>query len=334
MNNEPLDTANLNALLAEVQVALAEAKAGGYVIPDVISDVEEDDENEDYEILETKALTEEEFHADEIAEQDALFAEAVKHFEFRQAGGGRPVIDPNRIPMYETTGLDVAQRQLAALDPGSYAFMRAVGAAKIFKAGPEPTLLNKIKRRLRVIVIAVATRAILFWRKCQRLFGRKRPVYGAALQIDEVVEINKYLNARALALVSNQKKSNMVEVGGPEQVAMARYASVRVPMEPDGTIAETYLKRFADFLNCLADSGEWVEGVLAPPSTLKLGFIGEQLRWEKIMFVFPFTKQLDEDSTGDPAKELNARFHCNVFNSGAPNSFIALGPYPNRDFPW
>jgi hypothetical protein len=322
---------DLATLIQEVNDALGDTSAP----PPVATETYFDD---GMDMVESDEFLPPEFSPEEIAEQDALLAEAMEHGRQRAAGQCNPVRNPNAVPFEMTTGLELAQRQLATYDPSFLAFAKAAAVAPKYTPPPPPlTRGQKFVRRIRAIIAVLAAKVVVFWHQIQTKLGlrptKKAVVNGAALQIDKIPGIEVYLNDKALMLSQAERKSLWVEMDGPLHLGIARFASIRVPREPDGSVHPRYIKRWANFLNAMADSGVWVEGVLAGPSMLSLGMFGEQPRYEKVFFTFLYTKQMSEDSAiggKTPAQVLNEKFNCQVFTDEGGVSIASI----DSSFPW
>jgi hypothetical protein len=255
----------------------------------------------------------------------------------RDSNGDYVVIDPqtgflrHKLPRTAAQGLppmkdidqtNLAIQQLQQREPGFLAFARAQTPVKEFKKTLQQKVWLAFNWPLALVAwfSAKASAAIIAVRRvAMKLANRLRPV-PAMLQIKPLQGVEKYLNARALQLIQNPIKSTIYQTPD-SKLAYAQYANMRVPLEPDGSVNEEYIHRWAMFLNSMADRGIWKHGVLSGPSTITLAMT--DLRWEVGLFTFLFSNESDY-------KRLNEQVGFPVFGQEGDFAFSSDWSL----FPW
>jgi hypothetical protein len=225
----------------------------------------------------------------------------------RDSNGDYVVIDPQngmlrwklqrkatsiRTPMNDADQTQLAVKQLSTLSPGFLAFARAAKPVKKLKKSLQERVWLAFGLPLAVVAWFNAKAigfVIALRRLAMKLANRIRPP-AAVLQVKPLKGVEKYLNTNALHLLQNEIKSVVYQTSY-NKVAVAQYAMMRVPLEPDGSVSEEYVRRWALFLNSMADRGIWRHGTLAGPSLITLPVTG--LRWEAGLFTFIFSDDND-----------------------------------------
>ena len=257
------------------------------------------------------------------------------------------VYNPDRTPMPMDNGLEFAQRCLCPRGDGKFnrGFLAFLNNLKVNPPIRGVAKFRKMSRAKQLFVVFFANQLLRVYRALKFFRGkiakakywlkhRKDPyqtLFGAALKT-ELVNIDRFLTEPARELHNTEHKSWMLEVDGPGRLAFSRMAAVMVPIEPDGTISDKYLRRWGNFLNDLCYTGLWQHGVLGKSSTLELAAQG--LRRERVLYCLLYTDQIHEDSfyygAKKPSDVLNAEVGFPVFVE--PGSFNMETDWD--EFPW
>jgi hypothetical protein len=226
------------------------------------------------------------------------------------------------VPMKDVDQTVLSVKQLQQQPPGFLAFARAVKPVKKLKKSLQEKVWIFFSLGLAVVAWfnSKAIAAVIGVRRlAMKIVNRLQPP-AAILNVKPLKGVEKYLNTRALSLLQNEIKSTLFQTSYG-RVAVAQYANMRVPLEPDGSVSEEYIRRWALFLNSMADRGIWRHGVLARPSLISLPVTG--LRWEAGLFTFFFSDEND-------FKRLNEQVGHPVF--GMEGGMDASSDWAN--FPW
>lgn len=197
--------------------------------------------------------------------------------------------EQNIAPMKDIDNHKLAVNQLKVHDPSFIAWAKAKASDvhPVQKKRFAQKVHAVVERVVITIVLGVAgilTRFVKLMSRIYRFFKKDE----AVLKIELLPGVEQYLNEEAKVLLKRTIPSTLYAIAGRGVVGVAQYASIRVPLDPDGTINEEYIKRWANFLNDMAIKGVWRYGTLAPPSTIQLAMVNG-MRWEKVLFTFIFT---------------------------------------------
>lgn len=225
------------------------------------------------------------------------------------------VMNPAAVEFEHSNGLECSQAALALLAPAFMSFVKAVKPVKNLYR--RYTRAERFKMKCAFFIAS----AMVAFRK---FFKRKPKVQNAILVIDK-------LNIPLIH--SKQINTLQYEIEGTNKLAFARWAAMRVPLNPDGSIPQTYIERWENFLYDMSNKGIWKYGVLAPPAALSLPFtMNTNLHYEKVIFTSFFTDQMPADnfSEKEAAEALNKKVGFDVF---VPAGELPISSEWSK-FPW